>query len=120
VASGIADAHGVAADVHIDEGYPVTVNDSTFARFVLDVSQRLLGPEATQEMTHPQMAAEDFSYILERVPGAMVSLGSRPPQFSEGNAPNAHSNRYLLDESAMVSGIAMHAAVALEFLGAPS
>ena len=117
---GIAEAHGLTAEAHIDEGYPVTVNDPSFAGFVLDVSQRLLGPEATQEMTHPQMAAEDFSYVLERIPGAMASLGSRPPQFGEGDAPNAHSNRYLLDEQAMVNGIAMYAQVALEFLGARS
>ena len=63
------------------------------------------------------MAAEDFSYVLEAVPGAMASIGTRPPEFGEGEAPNAHSNRYLLDEHAMISGMAMYAAVALEFLG---
>jgi hippurate hydrolase len=120
VAENVAAAHGLSATTQIDEGYPVTVNDAAFARFVLDVSERLLGPELTQEMAHPQMAAEDFSYVLERIPGAMASLGSRPPEFGEGDAPNAHSNRYLLDEGAMVNGIAMYAAVALEFLGARS
>jgi metal-dependent amidase/aminoacylase/carboxypeptidase family protein len=60
------------------------------------------------------MASEDFSYILQRVPGAMVGLGMRP----EGDGPVApvHSNRMILNESAMTTGIALHAAMALHFL----
>jgi hypothetical protein len=46
----------------------------------------------------------------------MISLGTAPAHFGEGEAPNAHSNRYLLDEEAMVTGMGMYAAVALEFL----
>lgn len=78
VARGVADAHGVAATVTIDAGYPVTVNDADFARFVLNVGRLLLGAENAPEQATPLMAAEDFSYVLEQVPGAMMSLGSRP------------------------------------------
>jgi metal-dependent amidase/aminoacylase/carboxypeptidase family protein len=46
----------------------------------------------------------------------MSSLGTRPDGFAEGMAPNAHSNRYLLKEDALATGVAMYAAVALEFL----
>jgi metal-dependent amidase/aminoacylase/carboxypeptidase family protein len=102
--------------VHIKEGYPVTVNDADFARFVIDVGQRLVGPDRAPEQSVAQMAAEDFSYVLEKVPGAMMSLGTQPPGYAEGGAPNAHSNRYLLEEEAMVTGMAMYAAVAIEFL----
>jgi hippurate hydrolase len=62
------------------------------------------------------MAGEDFSYVLERIPGAMATLGTRPAGFAEGEAPNAHSNRYLLNEDALVTGAAMYAAVALRYL----
>jgi hippurate hydrolase len=60
------------------------------------------------------MGSEDFSYVLQRVPGAMANLGTRP----EGDGPVApnHSNRMILNEGAMAAGIAMHAAVALRFL----
>jgi amidohydrolase len=116
VSRGIAEAHGVTARVHIKEGYPVTVNDADFARFVIDVGQRLVGPDRAPEQSAPQMAAEDFSYVLEKVPGVMMSLGTQPPGYAEGGAPNAHSNRYLLEEEAMVTGMAMYAAVAIEFL----
>jgi amidohydrolase len=116
LAEGIAMAHGLTADVHIDAGYPVTVNDAEFARFVLDVGRRLFGADRVIESATPQMAAEDFSYVLERVPGAMASLGTRPHGLAESDAPAGHSNRYLLEEDALPAGIAMHAAVALEFL----
>jgi amidohydrolase len=118
VARGISDAHGMAVSVEIEEGYPVTVNDAAFARFVIGVAQQLLGVEQAPEQATPQMAAEDFSYVLERVPGAMLSLGSRPKGMGEGEAPSPHSNRYLLEEEAMVTGAAMHAAVALAYLSA--
>src|SRR5579859_692987 len=116
VARGVADAHGVRATVDIHDGYPVTVNDADFARFVLQVGGQLLGRQNAPEQPTPQMAAEDFAYVLERVPGAMVSLGTRPNGVAEGAAANAHSNRYLLEEEAMITGQAMYAAVALEFL----
>jgi hippurate hydrolase len=94
----------------------VTVNDADAARLVLEVAERLLGSERAVEQPTPQMAAEDFSLLLEHVPGAMVLLGTRPPGLTEHEAPPGHSNRYLLEEEAMATGIAMHAAVALEFL----
>jgi amidohydrolase len=116
VAHGIADAHGLDAEVRVDAGYPVTVNDAEFARFVLEVGRETLGTDNCLEQATPQMAGEDFAYVLEHIPGAMASLGTRPAGFDEGEAPNAHSNRYLLNEDALVTGIAMYAAVALRYL----
>ena len=112
VAEGVAAAHGADVAVELIRGYPVTVNDADFARFVLETARELLGEERVHEMRHPVMGSEDFSYVLQRVPGAMANLGTRPdtgPVF-----PN-HSNRMLMNESALVNGIAMHAAVALRF-----
>ena len=116
VAHGVADAHGLDAEVHVEPGYPVTVNDAEFARFVVEAGREALGPENCLEQPSPQMAGEDFAYVLEQIPGAMASLGTRPPGFDEGEAPNAHSNRYLLNEDALVTGMAMYAAVALAYL----
>ena len=112
VADGIASAHGAEVSVDITRGYPVTVNDGQFAAFVLATARELLGPDAAHEMRHPVMGSEDFSYVLQRVPGAMANLGTRPdsgPVF-----PN-HSNRMLVNEAALATGVAMHAAVALRF-----
>jgi hippurate hydrolase len=116
VAEGVASAHGAEAEVDLVEGYPVTVNDPGAADFALETAAALLGEKATITMTNPVMGAEDWSYVLEEVPGAMAFLGTRP----EGGghvAPN-HSNRMILDESAMAAGIGTYAAVALRWLGA--
>jgi len=63
-------------------------------------------------MPTPVMGAEDFSYVLQSVPGAMVFLGTQPPGISHA-APN-HSNRMVIGEAAMASGVALYAAMALE------
>ena len=54
--------------------------------------------------------------VLQRLEGAMVFLGVRPPG-TERPAP-CHSNRMVLDEDGMGPGMALHAAVALRWLGA--
>jgi hippurate hydrolase len=118
VAHGVCAAHGLDAEVKHEPGYPVTVNDPDFARFVVETGRELLGPEQCVEQPTPQMPGEDFAYVLEQVPGAMASLGTRPDGYAEGEAPNGHSNRYLLNEDAMVNGMAMYAGVALAYLRA--
>jgi hippurate hydrolase len=120
VAHGVCAAHGLDAEIKDEPGYPVTVNDADFASFVLDTGRAVLGSDHCQEQPTPQMPGEDFAYVLEQIPGAMASLGTRPAGYAEGEAPNAHSNRYLLNEEALPSGIAMYAGVALAYLGAPS
>ncbi len=112
-AEGIAAAHGLEVRVHWLPGYPVTVNDAGFADFVTDVARDLVGQDEAREMAAPIMGAEDFSYVLERVPGALVFLGARP---GDRPAEPLHSNRMVIDEAAMARGIALHAAVALRFL----
>jgi hippurate hydrolase len=115
VVAGIAAAHEVEAKVHVIPGYPVTVNHAGFTAFVRGVASELAGPEGCIDMRAPVMGAEDFSYILERVPGALVFLGVGP---AGGRGEPLHSNRMLLEESALATGIALHAAVALRWLEA--
>jgi metal-dependent amidase/aminoacylase/carboxypeptidase family protein len=64
-------------------------------------------------MATPIMGSEDFSYVLQRVPGAFAFLGTRP---ADGPAPPNHSNRMLVNEAALPVGVAMHVAVALDYL----
>jgi len=60
------------------------------------------------------MGAEDFSYVLQNVPGAMMSLGVCPTDVENPlDAAPLHSNRVMLNEDAFASGITMHAAMAM-------
>jgi hippurate hydrolase len=117
VVDGVAAAHDCTAELAVLEGYPVTVNDPRFARFAADVAASTVGAGKVVEMPAPVMGAEDFSYVLQRVPGAMVFLGVCPPEHADPfTAPACHSNRMVLHEDAMAAGIALHAAVATTFL----
>jgi hippurate hydrolase len=117
VADGVSAAHGCRAEVTILEGYPVTVNDPAFTDFAAGVTAGLLGPRKVVEMPAPVMGAEDFSYVLQRVPGAMLFLGVCPPEHADPfSAPACHSNRMVLHEDAMAAGVAIHAAVATAYL----
>jgi hippurate hydrolase len=112
VADNIAQAHGCTAQVDMEgTNYPVTINDSGFAEHTLSVAESLIGPERVVRMPTPVMGAEDWSYVLQSVPGSMAFLGAAPGGVHRP-APN-HSNHFIIDEAAMVTGIAMYAAIAL-------
>jgi metal-dependent amidase/aminoacylase/carboxypeptidase family protein len=113
----VAAAHDMVAEVKIQDGYPVTVNDGPAAEEVLDTARWLLGDDLTVAMPTPVMGAEDFSYILNRVPGAMAFLGTRPPGVPAAEVAPNHSNRMVLHEDAMATGVALYAAAALLHLG---
>ena len=113
VAPHIASAHGMEADVDIDIGYPVTVNDPEHTTFVDSVARQTLDDGQVEWMDTPVMGSEDWGYVLEEVPGTMSFLGACPPGLVPGEAPGLHSNRAVFDEEAMVTGTALHAAVAL-------
>jgi len=116
VAEGIAAAHGASAKVDIEAGYPVTVNDPAYAAFVLDVAAELAGADVVEPLRDPIMGAEDFSYVLQRVPGVMAFLGARPDGLDPATAPENHSNLVVFDEPAMALGVALYTAVALRHL----
>jgi hippurate hydrolase len=113
VADHVAQAHGCRAKIEmIANSYPVTINDPAAAERTLSVATQLIGPERVVRMPTPIMGAEDWSYVLQQVPGSMAFLGAGPPGVKDP-APN-HSNRMVIDEPAMATGIALHAAMALD------
>jgi amidohydrolase len=114
VAVNIAAAHGAEAEVRVDAGYPPVVNDPGVVEAVGEVSQRLLGEDHFRLLPTPIMPSEDFSYILQRVPGAMAFLGARPE--GQDTVADVHSPQMIFNEDAMAVGIALHTAVALRLL----
>ncbi|MGY1603505.1 M20 metallopeptidase family protein [Geodermatophilus sp. SYSU D00815] len=116
VAATIAAAHGMTAEFEHVEGYPVTVNHAGAAATVLETAAALLGPQAAVPLAAPLMGAEDFSYVLERVPGALAFLGACPPGLEPGTAPANHSNLVVFDEEPLPAGVALYARMALDAL----
>jgi len=116
VAEGIAAAHDAAVEVDLEAGYPVTINDPAFAAFVMDAARSLIGADKVAELPAPIMGAEDFSYVLQQVPGAMAFVGARPEAQDPATAPQNHSNLVVFDEPAMAVGVALYTAVAIRHL----
>ncbi|MGK2948513.1 MAG: M20 metallopeptidase family protein [Acidimicrobiales bacterium] len=116
LADGICSAHGAAAEVTFTHGYPVTVNHDDAAAFALGTAAQLLGPGASLEMPTPVMGAEDWSYVLQEVNGAMAFLGTRPKGLAPHDVAPNHSNKMVIDEDAMAAGIAVYSGVALRWL----
>jgi metal-dependent amidase/aminoacylase/carboxypeptidase family protein len=94
----------------------VTINDTGAAARVGDVVPALLGREALHHQTAPLMGAEDFSYVLEKVPGSMAFLGACPPGSDPASAAPNHSDLVVFDEEPLPAGVALYAAMALDAL----
>ena len=118
VAEAIAEAHGAKAEVEIEHGFPVTVCDGRITDLAARTARALFGEGGWVTMPTPMMGAEDFSYILQKTPGAMVFLGATPEGGDYRTCCALHSNRMVLDEAVMARGIAMHCAMAEAALSA--
>jgi amidohydrolase len=116
VAAHVAAAHEMTVEFQHVEGYPVTVNDPQAAARVLETAADLLGRRASAPMPVPLMGAEDFSYVLQRVPGVMAFLGACPPGLEPATAPPNHSNLVVFDEEPLPAGVALYARMALDAL----
>ncbi len=113
---GIAGAHGLTAQVTITEGFPVTICDSRAVDLGERVSQTLFGASGFRRLADPIMGAEDFSYVLEKAPGAMFFIGMAPKGDTWAQCCGIHSTRMMLDESVMPQGAALLAGLAVAFL----
>jgi hippurate hydrolase len=113
VADGVAAAHGLSADVELRFGYPATINDPGVIESTHQLATDLFGADRVRLLADPLMGAEDWSYVLQRVPGMMALLGACPAHLDPATAPYNHSNRVDFDERAMVAGMALYAGFAL-------
>ncbi len=116
LAAGIAGAHGLTAKITVEEGFPVTVCDARAVDFGEAVSRTLFGEKAFMRLPDPIMGAEDFAYVLEKVPGAMFFLGVAPAGDDWAHCCGIHSTRMMVDESVLPQGAALLAGLGETFL----
>lgn len=116
VVEHICAAHLCEADLRIIPGFPVTLCDDRAVTLARRTTKAMFGEEAWFEMPSPMMGAEDFSYVLQKAPGAMMFLGASPEGGDWRTCCALHSNRMVLDENVMARGAAMHCAIAEAFL----
>jgi len=115
VADNIAAAHDCKAEVTVTEGFPPTVNDERAVALAEAVATSLPDGEFLRLPT-PIMGAEDFSYVLEKVPGMMAFLGVAGEGADLAQCCAIHSTRMMVDESVLPRGTAFLAGCATRFL----
>ncbi|MCC3278304.1 M20 family metallopeptidase [Arthrobacter sp. zg-Y40] len=101
LAEGIASAHGCTAEVDFTIRYPVTTNDAGRTREAVTGLREIFGEERVQESRDPLMGSEDFSLILNEVPGTFIFLGATPPSLNPVTAAWNHSPRVVFDDSVL-------------------
>ncbi|TDD88505.1 amidohydrolase [Actinomadura darangshiensis] len=107
VVHGIAAAHGVTVDLDYREQYPVTVNTPGEAEFALGTARDVFGDDRVFESPRPVAGSEDFSFVLQRVPGAFVFLGACPPGRDPATAPMNHSPLAAYDDAVLPGAAAL-------------
>lgn len=114
-AKHVAKANGAEAEVNIDLGYPVTVNNPDLVEEMLPVTKAIAGADKVKEV--PLVTgAEDFSYYALEVPGMFVFLGVTPPDQDMSAAPSNHSPYFYADEEALRTGVDLYVNWTLESL----
>jgi hippurate hydrolase len=113
VARGVAEAHGLEIAVEIHRGYPVLRNDDAVVSFAAGLARDMVGPDNTVELP-ASMGSEDFSYFLERCPGAFLVVGCGRP---EGESPMLHTPQFDVDDSMLPFGVEFLVRSAEAFLG---
>jgi amidohydrolase len=111
-----ASAHGLTGTVEFESSYPVTVNDQREARFATEVVADLLGEDRFLPQANPMAGAEDFSFVLDQVPGAFVMLGACPPPVDPATAPFNHSAFAVFDDTVLADGAALFTELAVRRL----
>jgi amidohydrolase len=110
----IGEAYGLEADVTWKDEYPVTVNDARHAEFTAGVITEVFGGERFEPLANPMTGAEDFSRVLDAVPGCYLFLGAHVGDHVDG--PDNHSPRAAFDDAVLPDGALLHAQLAIRAL----
>ena len=98
----IAAGFGATGTTAFGGSYPVTENHPAEAAFMADVAEALVGGDNVDRAVAPMMTAEDFSYMLERRPGAYMFIGN-------GDSASLHHPHYDFNDAAAPYGASLWA-----------
>jgi amidohydrolase len=114
----IASAHGLTVAAEFTDPYPVTVNDPAEVAFATRAMTDLFGGGRFVPTPFPVPGSEDFSLVLDQVPGAFILLGAVPPGTDPATAPFNHSAEAVFDDAVLADGTTLLAELAVRRLAA--
>ena len=102
ISSGIAKANGAEAEVdfHLINKYPPTINSKKESEFAANVAKKVFGDSQVDTDIDPSMGGEDFSYLLEKKPGAYLYIG----QGDENHKAHLHTTKYDFNDNLLPVG----------------
>jgi amidohydrolase len=111
LAADIVRPFGVDVDVAVTDGVPPAVNHARGVRRLTRATEEMLGPDAVKT-TEQSLGGEDFSWMLQEVPGALARLGVRTPGKI---CPDIHQPTFVVDEACIPAGLKVLSEVATTF-----
>lgn len=115
IAENAAIGLGGSADVNFQDGYIELINDDYVAKVVEETAIEVVGEENILYKEFPSLGGEDFSYFADRIPSAFFHLGCGNEELKT-TAP-LHSDKFVLDEDCIKTGIEMEVRTVLKLLG---
>ena len=109
LAKSQAESYGAKAIINYERGYPVTVNDAESIDFALGVAKQVVGDKNVVENAEPLTPSEDFSYMLEKVPGAYIIMGN-------GDSAGLHTPHYNFNDDGIAVGATLWGALVEKYL----
>jgi amidohydrolase len=82
LAKNICAAFHAECELEYMFGYPVLSNTREGIEIADVAAKKVVGEERIVRLDRPLMGGEDFAYVLERVPGAFLFLGTGDEQYS--------------------------------------
>ena len=115
IVRGVTDAWGADFKLDYQRGYPVLVNEPSMTEVARRAAELVLEPGAVVTGARPVIAAVDFAYYLERVPGSFGSIGVGTPGTPTDRRGGSHSGAFTLDEGALPIGVAYYLSLVTNF-----
>jgi amidohydrolase len=113
VAKNTAKAAGASADVEFSKGYSALTNDNFIVDMIKELGMCEAGIDKIVELKEPSMGVEDFSFFLEKIPGAFFFLGSG---YKGRENEGIHSGKFEVDEKCIKPGILIETLSVLKLL----
>ena len=107
----VADSFGVQAELFIEEGYPVLINDVNLTESLMSGAKSFMGEEKVKAI--PQlMTAEDFAWYSHKTKACMFRIGTS--NVEKGIVSKQHTPTFDIDEDALEIGVGLMAWLALK------